>query len=101
MVPGVVEFGRQEDFGAWNTRLFDAKADLMLVAVGQGSVDMAVACLESGLDSGRDFIRLALPGTETNGWYGATGVEGKGFPIRGLGKESGMEHGGIADQMKA
>lgn len=81
VVPGVVQLGGDPDLVAWHTRVLDAGADLGLVAVGQGRVDVSVALEQGILDSLADLIGLGLPGAEANGGDLVTGVEGVGLPI--------------------
>ena len=47
------DLGLDEHLGAVEARAADAFADLALVAVGRGGVDVPVADLERGLDRGR------------------------------------------------
>lgn len=67
LVPWVVKLGGQPDVLARHARGLDAGANLLLVAVGVGSVDVAVACAEGGFDSGGNFVGLGLPGAEADG----------------------------------
>lgn len=51
MVPGVVELGDEEYLLPRNARVLDSFANLLLVAVCKGRVDMTVAFLQCYLDS--------------------------------------------------
>lgn len=62
-VVGVVQLGGEEDFLARNTRVLDALADLALVAVRSGGIDVPVTGLECDLDSLLDETGLRLPGS--------------------------------------
>lgn len=57
----VVELGGEEERVAGNTRSFDAIANLILVAVCSGGVDMLVAIFQSILDSVGDLAWSGLP----------------------------------------
>ena len=71
-MPRVVELGGDPDLLTRNARVLDSLTNLVLVAVGQSSVDVAVSSEERGLDSLADLIGLALPCTQTNlGNFGA------------------------------
>lgn len=59
MMPGIVEFSRDPDFLARDSRIHDALADFVLVAVGQRGVDVAVPGLESSGDGMADFLLIA------------------------------------------
>lgn len=67
LVPGVVELGGEPDFLARHARRPDALADLLLVAIGKGSVNVAVASPEGGLDGLLDLTGLGLPCSEADG----------------------------------
>lgn len=75
LVPWVVELGGEPDLGARDTRVLDAVADFLLVAVGGGSVNVTVARLEGNLDGVTDLVGLGLPGSQANGGDGGAGVE--------------------------
>lgn len=55
--------------------LLDALADLVLVAVAQRSVDVAVADLDGVGDGSGDFARTGLPGAQAQSWDLGAGVE--------------------------
>ena len=57
MVPGVVQLRDEEDLAAGHSRVLYALADFLLVAVGQRSVDVAVAPFERYLDRFADLGR--------------------------------------------
>jgi hypothetical protein len=61
VVPCVVELGGDPDLLTWDTGVLDALTDFILVAVGESSVDVAVAGEESVADGVADLVRLALP----------------------------------------
>ena len=58
LVPWVVKLGGNPDLLTGDTRVLDAETDLSLVAVGQGSVDVAVTSEESGLDGFANLVGL-------------------------------------------
>jgi hypothetical protein len=58
LVPGIVQLGGDPNVLARHTRVLDAETDLSLVAVGQSSVNVAVASEESGLDGFANLIGL-------------------------------------------
>lgn len=78
-MPGVVELGRQPDLVARHARGLDARADLLLVLVGKGRVDVAVAGAQGMLDGLGDLVGAGLPGPEADGGDLIAGVEGVGF----------------------
>lgn len=84
MVPGVVQFGGDPDLVAWHARVLDTGTNLGLVAVGQGGVDVTVACQQGVLHSLADLIGLGLPGAQANGGDLVPGVEGVSLPIKML-----------------
>ena len=61
MVPGVVEFCRNPDLISWDTRVLDTLADLMLVTIRKGGVNVAIASVESCFHSFSNFIWRRLP----------------------------------------
>lgn len=61
LVPWVVQLGGQEDLLAGHAGGLDAAADFSLVAVGKGSVDVAVARAESRLNGFLYLIGAGLP----------------------------------------
>lgn len=67
LVPWVVELGGDPDLLTGDTRVLDTLADLVLVAVGEGSVNVAVTSVEGSLDGGANLVGGGLPGTKTNG----------------------------------
>lgn len=79
LVPGVVELGGQEDVAAGHARGLDAVADLLLVAVRKGRVDVAVPVPERRLDRRLDLVRLGLPRPEADGRDLGARVEGEGL----------------------
>lgn len=94
LVPGVVELGGQEDVLAWHARGLEAVADLLLVAVGKGRVDVAIPGLQRGLDGRLDGVRRGLPGPQADGGDLGTRVEGVGLSVGG---ERGVSGSGEAD----
>jgi hypothetical protein len=56
----------------------------VLVAVGESSVDVAVALQQGVLDGLAHFIGLGLPGAQTDGGDLVAGVEGVGLPVGGF-----------------
>lgn len=78
LVPGVVELGGDPDVGAGHAGVADGGADLGLVAVGEGGVDVAVAVGEGGEDGVVDLVGGRLPGAEADGGDFGTGVELEG-----------------------
>ena len=83
VVPGVVQLGSDPDLVTGNAGVLDTLADLVLVTVGEGSVDVAVALQQGILDGLADFIGLGLPSTQANGGDLVAGVESVGLPMRG------------------
>ena len=79
MMPGIIQLGRQPYLLSWNTGVFDALSDFMLVPIGEGGVDVSVAFLQSYLDGVTNFVRFALPGAKADGWDLITRIEGEGF----------------------
>jgi hypothetical protein len=67
LVPGVVKLGGDPDLFTGDARVLDTETDLVLVAVGKSSVNVAVASEESSLDGLANLVGLGLPGTETDG----------------------------------
>ena len=84
LVPRVVELGGQPDLVARHARRLDALADLLLVAVGKGGVDVAVAGAQRVLDGFGDFVGARLPGAQADGGDLVPCVEGVGFAGRAL-----------------
>lgn len=80
LVPRVVELGGDPDVGARNPGVADGGADLGLVAVGEGRVDVAVAVLEGGEDGVVDLVGAGLPGAEADDGDLGARVEGRGAP---------------------
>ena len=80
LVPRVVELGGDPDLGARDARVADGGADLGLVAVGEGGVDVAVAGLEGGEDGVVDLVGGGLPGAEADDGDLGARVEGRGAP---------------------
>ena len=50
VMPRVVKLGDQEDVLARHAGVLDSLADLVLVTVGEGGIDVAIALLEGNLD---------------------------------------------------
>ena len=75
LVPGVVEFGGDPDLLAGNTGVLDTLTDLLLVAIRQSGVDVAVASLEGRLDSLTNLTGLGLPCSKTNSGNLSASVE--------------------------
>lgn len=84
VVPWVVQLGGDPDLIAGHAGILDSSANLGLVAVGQSSVDVAVASEQSILDSHADFVGLRLPGSKANGRNLSARVKGEGLPERQL-----------------
>lgn len=93
LVPWVVELGSQPDLLAGNTRCANTLADLLLVAVGAGSVDVTVAKAEGSLDGLVHFIGLRLPGAQTDGGDLVAGAErdGAAGTVSDRGSGGGLE----------
>ena len=81
MMPGIVELGSDPDLAARDAGVLDSLADLFFIAIGQCGIDVAISCLQRNLDNMRDFIGLALPCSQTDGWNLIASIEGEGFPI--------------------
>lgn len=62
----------------------DALSDLFLVAIDLGQIKVAVACLESLIDTIADLARCSLPGAVSNTRNGVTRIEGDGLAERHL-----------------
>lgn len=75
LVPRVVQLGGQPDVAARHPRRLDALADLLLVAVRGGRVDVAVAVPQGGLDRLPDITGLGLPCAEPDSGDGVARVE--------------------------
>lgn len=75
LVPRVVEFCGEPDLVAGHAGLPDALADLLLVAVGKGRVDVSVSALQGGFHCFCHLIGLGLPGAEADGGDGSASVE--------------------------
>lgn len=82
LVPRVVELGGEPDLVTGNTRGLDALTNLLLVAIGERSVDVAVAGAESGLDGVAHLVGLGLPGAQANSGDLVARVEGEGTAAR-------------------
>lgn len=100
LVPGVVQLRGQPDLGPGHARRLDAVADLFLVAVGEGGVDVSVAGLKSCLDSVLHLVGLGLPCSKAQGRDLGTRVQGVGLTRDvsanrggkgGVGAEMGIE----------
>ena len=74
-----LQLGGDPDLFARNARVLDALANLMLVAIGKGSVNVSVACLKRSLYSLADLIGLGLPSSQANGGNLVAGVESVGL----------------------
>lgn len=81
LVPGVVQLGGEPDLVAGHAGVLDTGTDLGLVAVSQGSVNVAVAGEKGVLDGLADLIGLGLPCSQTDGGDLGAGVEGVSFPV--------------------
>lgn len=79
LVPGVVQLRRQPDLGPGHARGLDPVTDLLLVAVGKGSVDVSVTCLEGCLDGVLDLVGLGLPCSQTQSGDLGARVQGVGL----------------------
>ena len=69
LVPWVVELGGQPDLLTGDTRVLDSLSDLVLVAVSESGINVAVSGEERSLDGFADLVWLGLPGSETNGGH--------------------------------
>ncbi len=69
MMEAIPEFAGHKDLLAWDVELLhgllQALADLGLVAVDEGAVDVAVAGLQRVLDGPSDLTGLRFPGAQT------------------------------------
>lgn len=81
VVPGVVQLGGNPDLLAGDAGVLDALANLGLVAVGEGGVDVPVALEQGVLDGLTDFVGLGLPGAQADGGDLVARVEGVGLPV--------------------
>lgn len=82
LVPWVVELGRQPDLLAGHARGLDARADLVLVAVCQGRVNVPVAGGKGGLNGGLARAVLGgLPRAEADGGHLVARGEGVGLAV--------------------
>lgn len=79
LVPRVVELGRQPNLGPGHARRLDAVTDFLLVAVGEGCVNVSVAILKSCLDGVLDLVGLGLPCSKAHGGDLGTRVQGVGL----------------------
>lgn len=84
LVPGVVELRRQPDLGPGHARGLNPVADLLLVAVGEGRVDVSVACPEGRLNGVLDLVGLGLPCSQAQGWDLGARVQGVGLTGGGV-----------------
>jgi hypothetical protein len=66
LVPRVVKLGGDPNLLSRDAGVLDTLADLVLVAVCEGSVNVAVSSEESGLDGLANLVGLGLPRTQTN-----------------------------------
>lgn len=73
-----------EDLVARHTGVAQCLADLTFVAIGGGSVDVPVAEVERGLDSGLGLVGRGLEDTEAEGGHLDAVVEGEGLHHRDL-----------------
>ena len=67
LVVRVVKLRRQEDLLARDPGCPDALADLLLVSVREGSIDMTIASVERRFDGLADLAGLGLPSSQANG----------------------------------
>jgi len=79
VVPGVVKLGSEPDLLAGDARVTNTSANLGLVSVGQGSVNVTVALQQGVLNSLADLVGLRLPGTKTDGGNLIAGVKSVGL----------------------
>ncbi len=80
-MPSIVKFRGQPYLVSWNAGVFDALPNLGLIAIRQSGVDVTVSFLKCDFDGIADFVRLALPCPEANGWDFGTSVESEGLSI--------------------
>lgn len=66
-VPRIVQLGGEPNLGSGHAGGLDALADLLLVAVAIGRVNVAVAGAECGLDGVLDLAGLGLPCAQADG----------------------------------
>jgi len=74
-MPRIIQLSSYPYLLAGDTRVFDALANLLLVAVGKSGVDVSVSSLESGLDCLANLTRLRLPCPKTDSWDLCASVE--------------------------
>ena len=77
LVPRIVEFGRQPDLVAGNSRGLDAEPDFLFICIAESSVNVAIPTGEGGLNRGLDLGRGGLPGAETDGRDFVSSIESK------------------------
>lgn len=80
MMPGIVELSRHPNLAARDAGVLDSLADLVFIAIRQRGINVTISNLERHFDNMGDFVGLALPCPETNGWDLAATIEGEGFP---------------------
>ena len=69
VVPGVVQLGRDPYLIPRDARIFDALADLVLIAIRQCGINVAIACIKRCFDCYTDLIRWRLPCAQTYSRY--------------------------------
>ena len=79
-----LEFRGEEDLGAGDAGGLEALADLGLVVVGEGGIDMAVTSAKSGLNGVLNLTGGGLPCAEANSRHLVARVELCGFPVSPL-----------------
>jgi len=76
------DLGLKDDLRALHVRAVDGLADLALVAVGRGGVDVPVAGTECAADGIPGFVGGRLEDPEAEGRYLDAVVERDGFHVR-------------------
>lgn len=63
----IIQLGSEPDIRPSHARRLDARADFLLVLVGGGGVDVAIAMAEGGFNRGLDLVGLGLPCSQADG----------------------------------
>lgn len=82
LMPRVVELGGEEYFLARDAGSLDTIANLLLVAVCKGRVNMTVAVAQGGFNGRLYFVGLGLPGAQANSGDLGARVEGECFAVQ-------------------